>query len=389
MRKALSQSSAALGWRQLSHGRTRMLIALMGVSVAVLLMLLVLSLKETVFRSSLQVASSLNGDLILLSPKTQTVQRPARFPRRFADRLRAIEGVEKVSVVYVETGRWINPWTRQQHNVRVYGLELDENVIGLDGIDPSDPVFRLADVALFDRRSRPKIGPVAAELDAGREFSTEVNSRRIQVTGAVTGGITVGIDGNLFTTHANFQRMFPTIHPGAADIGIVKLAPGADAEQVLAVANSMLGSEGVVYSRRGLLDKELAYLRKNEPVDFIMSLIASVAFVVGMIIVYQILYTDVINHLPQFATLKAMGFGDGFLLRIILSQGLILSLIGFWPGLLGARILARAAQKAISLPVEVTPDRIVQVMGMTVVMCAVAAGLAVHKLSSADPADVF
>ena len=384
-----TRTSIGMAWKQLSHGRSRMAVAVTGVSVAVMLMLLVLSLKETVFKSFLHVASSLRGDLILLSSKTQTVQKPASFPRRYAERLRAIEGVETVSVVYIQTGLAINPWTRNQHDVRVYGMELDEDVIALEGIDPNDPVFRLADVALFDRQSRPKIGPIAAELDAGHPVTTEINNRQITLTGVVSGGITLGIDANIFTTHANFHRLFPSVSPGATDIGIIKLKTGANPEAVLLTAREMLGTEAAIHTRDGLLTEELDYLKRNEPMNFVMTMIAGVAFFVGMIIVYQILYTDVINHLPQFATLKAMGFNDFFLLRIIISEGLILSLVGFWPGLLGAMILAAVAEDAITLPVEITFGRITQVLIMSIIMCGIAAALAVRKLASADPADVF
>jgi putative ABC transport system permease protein len=378
-----------MGWRQLSHGRSRMIVALVGVAVAVLLMLTVLSLKEAVFRSSLLIPSSLRGDFIVVSPRTQSMMRPARMPARLLDRLLGIAGVASVTPVTVETGRWVNPWTRQEHPIRVWGMDLQADVLGLPGIDPGDPVLRTADAALFDELARPKFGPVAAELRAGRPVQAEVNGRSLAVIGLTRAGVSVGVDGNLFTTPANYQRLFPAQPVGACHLGTVRLEPGADAAGVLAAARAMLGPEAIIMPRSAIIDAEIAYMRANEPVDFIMTMIASVAFAVGMIIVYQILYSDVINHLPQFATLKAMGFSDGYLLRIVMSEGIYLSLIGFWPGLAAAIVLTNAAQSIIILPVAVTPDRAALVLGLTIVMCCVAAAAAVRKLAQADPANVF
>jgi putative ABC transport system permease protein len=120
-----------------------------------------------------------------------------------------------------------------------------------------------------------------------------------------------------------------------------------------------------------------------------MGMIASVAFFVGMIIVYQILYTDVVNHLPQFATLKAIGFTGVFLLGIIISEGVILSVLGFWPGLIMAHGLAWLAQEATLLPVSITISNTIGVLLAAVVMCVLAASIAVRKITQAEPASVF
>jgi putative ABC transport system permease protein len=151
----------------------------------------------------------------------------------------------------------------------------------------------------------------------------------------------------------------------------------------------MLGTEARVLTREEMMEAEKAFMRTNDPVDDIMGMIASVAFFVGMIIVYQILYTDVVNHLPQFATLKAIGFTGMFLLGIIIAEGVILSLLGFWPGLLMAHGLAWLAREATLLPVNITVSNAVGVFVAAIVMCVLAASIAVRKISQAEPASVF
>jgi putative ABC transport system permease protein len=159
--------------------------------------------------------------------------------------------------------------------------------------------------------------------------------------------------------------------------------------EVVRQMREMLGSEARVLTRSEMLEAEKAFMKLNDPVDDIMGMIAGVAFFVGMIIVYQILYTDVVNHLPQFATLKAIGFTGAFLLGIIIAEGVILSLIGFWPGLLMAHGLAWLAQQATLLPVSITLGNTVGVLLAAIVMCVLAASIAVRKITQAEPASVF
>ncbi len=303
--------------------------------------------------------------------------------------MHGIEGVAAVSSVAIENARWINPETRQEHPIRVFGLDLEFDVIALPGMDPSEPQLKLKDTVIFDTSSRPKFGPVAQQFKSGAGFDTEVNGRRVEVCGLTQAGVSIASDGNLFTSHANFQRLFPNLGNSRSYIGVLRLANAESQAEVVRQVREMLGTEARVLTRSEMLEAEKTYMKINDPVDDIMGMIASVAFFVGMIIVYQILYTDVVNHLPQFATLKAIGFTGMFLLGIIISEGVILSLLGFWPGLLMAYGLAWLAQEATLLPVSITLSNTVGVLLAAIVMCVLAASIAVRKITQAEPASVF
>jgi putative ABC transport system permease protein len=366
-----------------------MIVALCGVSVIVAMILTVLSLKDAVVESTLQVPKSLKGDVIILSARTQTILRPAPFPKRFLDRLHGIDGVAAVSSVAIENARWVNPETHQEHPIRVFGLDLEFDVIALPGIEPRDPKLKMKDTIIFDASSRPKFGSVAKQFESGQGFTTEVNGRRVDVCGLTYAGVSIASDGNLFTTHANFQRLFPSLGTSKSHIGILRLNAMESQTQVVRQVRDMLGTEARVLTREEMMEAEKSFMKINDPVDDIMGMIASVAFLVGMIIVYQILYTDVVNHLPQFATLKAIGFTGLFLLGIIIAEGVILSLLGFWPGLLMAHGLAWLAQEATLLPVSISFSNTVGVLVAAIVMCVLAASIAVRKITQAEPASVF
>jgi putative ABC transport system permease protein len=111
--------------------------------------------------------------------------------------------------------------------------------------------------------------------------------------------------------------------------------------------------------------------------------------IVGAVIVYQILYTDVTDHLSEYATLKAMGHGDRFLFSIVLNEALILSVLGFLPGFAIAQALYVATHRSTHLPIAMTVERVAFVLSMTMGMCILSGALAMRKLKSADPAEIF
>jgi len=110
---------------------------------------------------------------------------------------------------------------------------------------------------------------------------------------------------------------------------------------------------------------------------------------VGMIVVYQILYSDVTDHLAEYATLKAMGYSDGALGRVVIQQALILSAFGFVPGALLSEAVFVIAHRATLLPLQFSVVRAVIVYVLTAGMCAGSGLLAVRRLKLANPADIF
>jgi putative ABC transport system permease protein len=112
-------------------------------------------------------------------------------------------------------------------------------------------------------------------------------------------------------------------------------------------------------------------------------------FVVGIIIVYQILFTDVNEHLAEYATLKAMGFTDNYLLRVVFQEALILAIFGYIPGLGISFGLYELTKAATFLPIFMSVSRSAFVLGLTILMCTISGAIAVRKLRAADPADIF
>jgi putative ABC transport system permease protein len=291
--------------------------------------------------------------------------------------------------MYMSLARWRNPWEFREHPISVFGVDPRSPLIDFPGYSGLADELQLPDRLIFDRNNRVMYGPVREHLAAEGFLETEINHRRVRVIGAIPVGISIVSDGNLFLSPANFLRLFPQRNPGAIDLGLIRLKPGADRMTVLEELRPLLGAEARLLTRDQLVDSESRFVRESAPIDFIFGMGAVVGFFIGFVVVYQILYTEVTNHLPQFATMKAMGFSDRTLLSIVYYQGLLLSVLGYIPGFFLALWLYQVATKAIQMPFSMTWNRGIWVFLLTVVMCLLSATIALQRVRRVDPADVF
>jgi putative ABC transport system permease protein len=144
-----------------------------------------------------------------------------------------------------------------------------------------------------------------------------------------------------------------------------------------------------VLTKQGFMNFEKSYWQSSTSIGFIFSLGSAMGFIVGIVIVYQILYTDVSDHLAEYATLKAMGYRSYFLISVVLQEALILSVLGFLPGFFLSIGLYSLTKNATSLPIGMTLNRGITVFILTVIMCVVSGVIAMRKVQSAEPADIF
>ena len=137
------------------------------------------------------------------------------------------------------------------------------------------------------------------------------------------------------------------------------------------------------------VEREKDFWASTTPIGYVFTFGVIIGVFVGGIIVYQILFADVSDHFSEYATLKAMGYSNGYLSRVVLEQAVILGALGFVPGLAMCLWLYSLAGAATNLPLIMTPGRILAVLSLTIAMCAVSGLIALRKVRSADPAEVF
>jgi len=379
-----------LSWLQLTHEKMRLAVAIAGIAFADILMFMQLGFKNALFDSSVRLHKSLQGDIFILNSQTDSLVGGKSFSSRRLYEVMGIDGVKNVSPLYINVTDWKNPVTKGSRRIFVVGVNPVNNLFTLPGMEKALPLIKQPDVVLFDERSRAEFGPIKQDFEAGKVVKTEVANRQITVGGLFALGASFGADGTIFTSDLNFFRIFPTRSKGLIDVGVIQLESNANLENILKKIKDKLSAKDVqIFTKEELIQHEKNYWQKRTTIGFIFGLGTVMGFIVGTVIVYQILYTDVADHLPEYATLKAMGYADNYLLMVVFQEALLLAVIGFIPSL-GLSIFFYAnTAKATGLPILMTVARAITVLVLTMLMCTISGGIAVGKLRSADPADIF
>ena len=379
-----------LSWLQLTHEKMRLAVAIAGIAFADILMFMQLGFKNALFDSSVRLHKSLQGDIFILHSQTDSLVGGKSFSSRRLYEVMGVEGVKTVSPIYINVTDWKNPITKGSRRIFVVGVNPVNTLFTLPGMKEALPLIKQPDVVLFDERSRGEFGPIKQDFEAGKVVKTEVANRQITVGGLFALGASFGADGTVITSDLNFFRIFPTRSKGLIDVGVIQLEPNANLEVTLKKIKEKLSSKDIqIFTKEGLIEHEKNYWQKRTTIGFVFGLGTVMGFVVGTIIVYQILYTDVVDHLPEYATLKAMGYGDNYLLMVVFQEALLLAVIGFIPSLGFSLFFYANTAKATGLPILMTVTRAIMILLLTMLMCTLSGAIAVGKLRSADPADIF
>ncbi|WP_017304573.1 ABC transporter permease DevC [Spirulina subsalsa] len=379
-----------LAWLQLTHEKVRLLVALAGISFANILMFMQFGFRDALFASAVVLHNQLEGDIFLMSPESNALIAMASFSKRRIYQALGVQGVASVHPLYLDFALWKNPETNATRSIMVIGINPNENILKIPAIESNLDKIKLSDVVLFDERSRPEFGPVVEWFNQGKTVTTEAVGRRLTVGGLFPLGASFGADGNIVTSDLNFIRMFSkTRDPSVIDVGVIKIHPGTDPQPIINVLREQLPNDVLVLSRQEFIDFEKSYWQESTAIGFIFSLGAGMGFIVGMVIVYQILYTDVSDHLPEYATLKAMGYKSSYLLKVVFQEAIILAVVGYIPGFLLSTALYSVTADSTSLPVQMDAQKASLVFNLTLVMCIGSGVIAVRRLDAADPADIF
>ncbi|PSB48932.1 ABC transporter [Cyanosarcina cf. burmensis CCALA 770] len=378
-----------LAWLQLTREKARLLVATAGIAFAVILMFMQLGFQAALYESATRVHESLNADLVMINPRSRALMSMNNFSRRRLYQALGFDGVESINSVYVGLGTWKSPASQRDRAILVLGIDPSKTTLHIPEINQYLNKLKLDDVAILDRVSRPEFKPFITEVAQGNAIAPEINGRKIQVVGLFTVGSSFGSDALLITSELNFLRIFKTRAASDINIGLVKVSPNRNIRRIAQAIQTSLPKDIQVLTHDGFVQFEKNYWQKNTAIGFVFTLGTIMGFIVGSVIVYQVLYTNVSDHLAEYATLKAMGYKDSYLLIMVFQEALILAILGYIPGFALTLGLYDLTKKATSLPMAMDIVRASLVLILTILMCFISGAIAVRKLQAADPADIF
>ena len=377
-----------LAWLQLKKQRTRLLVAIAGIAFADMLMFVQLGLLDALFDSATKSHQNLRADLVLINPQFQTLFYVKNFPRERLQQTLAYEGVKAVRPLYVNTAQWKNPHTLLTRGILVWGVDPANPALDIPEVNQRLDELKLLNTVFFDRASRPEYGPIPDLLKEHTTVEAEVNRQNVKTIGLFQLGASFGADGNILTSDSTFLKIFSDRQPNQIEVGLIELQGGVDIQAVQSKLRSSLPQDVKVLTPEEFAQVEIAYWESGG-IGFIFGLGVVVGFLVGIVIVYQILYSDVSEHLAEYATLKAMGYSDRYLMVVVMQEALLIAVLGFIPSLMLAAGLYQITYAATLLPITMKLNRAIQVLILTIIMCSISGVISLRKLRTADPADVF
>ena len=382
-------SKTPVSWLQLTHQKSRLVVTILGVTFAVFLMFMQLGFRDGLFEDSVTLHKILRADLVLLHSKTDHFFGMRAFPLRYLYTISGINGVASVSPFYYSDGEFKNPNSSATKTIAICAFRPEKPVFKLSEVNQNLDIIKLPNTVLFDRLSRPEYGPIASEFEKGVALTTELSNRKIKIGGlfSLGGGVMVE-DGLLITSDLNYSRILneplEKVH-----LGLIILEPGLEPERIIENISAKLTEDVKVITLSKFMEFEKKYWAKSTPIGFIFNLGTLIGLIFGGVIVYQILYTQISDNLYIYATFKAIGYANAYLVGVVLQQAFIMSVMGYIPGLALSLYLYGFVQDATRLPMMMTFTRALIVLLLTIAMCSIAGLLAMSKLRSAAPADLF
>lgn len=378
-----------VAWLQLIHRKPRLLVTITGVTFAVMLMFIQLGFRDGLFEDAVVFHKKIQADLVLLHRDTERFFDMKVFPRRYLYNISAVDGIESVNPFYFSVTNFKNPETFVSRPIAIAGFTPDQPVFNLPEVNQQAEVIKAANTILFDRLSRPEFGPIVESLEKHGEVTTDVSNRQIKVRGLFSlGGGVMTADGVIITSDLTFSEILN--HPlEKVQMGVIKVKPGVDPQSIIKKVSQDLPQELKIMTLADYIQLEKDVLAQSTPIGFIFNMGTVIGCVFGGIIVYQILYTQISDSIFIYATFKAIGYANSYLVKVVLQQAFLMSLIGYIPGFAICMYLYSFVQEATRLPMIMTITRGVMVMLLTIIMCSIAGMLAMNKLRSADPAELF
>ena len=378
-----------LAWLLLSRQPLRLLVAIAGISFAGILMFMQLGFRDGLFDASVTVHRLLDADLVLISPRSKSSISMSGFPKRRLIQALAQKEVLSVAPVNLNYLLWRNPENLKTRSILALGFNPEDSLLIDEEFKAKAEALKNPGRVLFDTLSRPEFGPIEEWFSNGRSVETEVAGKRVKVEGLVELGPSFGADGNLITSRETFLRLLSGNPKGSIEIGLIKLSAESDHQFIKNILNKSLPNDVRVLTKKEFIDFEKNYWRDSTAIGFIFSLGALMGFVVGCVVVYQILYSDVSDHLPEYATLMAMGYRLKSLLFVVAREGFLLALFGYIPAYFSGQILYAVIRDSTKLPISMDSSKAVLIFILILIMCMGSAAIAMRKLVDADPAEIF
>lgn len=379
-----------LAWRNLIENKRKLLASVAGTAFAVTLMFMENGFRHAMLDSMVNVIERLDGQIVLVSRTLYTLAIPYHFPYRRLIQAQAFPDVSDASPVYVATreGYWRDPRDGSHNRICVIGIPLENDLLDVAALKAHRAALSQPDTALGDELSRSS----SFDFDPGQV--SELSGHTVKIVGTCELGINAQSNGNLIMSDHNFLRVFPeyagaTEGQNAVTVGVLRVRDGTDVIRLRHDMQTAMPADVRVLTLPEFIARERDFWDHVAPIGTVFYIGVVMGFIVGSVICYQVLFSDISDRIGEFATLKAMGYSNFRLFRVVIMQGVYLALMGYLAGLAVSLLLFRWVHEATGLPMDLSRNDPLLILLLSVVMCVLSGAYAARKLLSVDPTQLF
>lgn len=370
-----------VAWCMLIHRKGRFLLSMLGIAFSVVIMFMEIGFFNGINDSQARLPTFLNADIVLMERGRYSLLESDRLNRIRLQQALAFDEVESAVPLYEGMQLAENPENGMVRAISVLAFPPGTQPLNIPGLDRYTSQLAVKGNVLFDRLSRDVYG----KIEAGTELA--IGEVPHHVIGLVEMGPSIRSDGYVLMGDQTWNDSKSS--SDLISMGLLKVKPGTDLVAFKKKLEAALNEEAIIMTPEAVRAREVNYTMRATPAGGVFAIGLIIGFLIGLIICYQILFNEISDNMPQYATVKAVGFSKQYLVSLVMQQAVLLAIFGFIPGIAGGTLLYYVIQRSTSILMFLSWQRALLIFVLTLCMCAVSGLLAVKKVLRADPAEVF
>jgi putative ABC transport system permease protein len=365
----------------LAEHKVRLVVALVGTAVPILLLVLQIAFLQGARFEVTRLYQDFRFDLALVPRSYEFLMSNGTLDRVRLSEAAALGPVAATYGLNVTPSYWLDKATQRRSSALLIGVDPAREFVADPDIRAGLEDLTSNGTVLVDDYANADFGNIAVGTDAN------LADRPVTVKGHYHLGLFLYADGSVIVRNSDFAQ-FARRDPGVISVGLVRLKPGSDPQAAKAELVKALPDDVRVLTHDELIAAEQGFFISTKPIGIMLWISMAIAFLVGAVILFQVLSTEMIARKKEFATFKAMGFSTGFVFGVGLLEAAVLSLGAFLPGLLSGAAILWVVQAMTHLPAGLTVSLVLEVLASVLGMSALAVIAVMRRIWRADPAEL-